>query len=73
MSTPALADANCGFETAATAHERDSFADLMDKTKGMTPEQLKAFLAKDEKEKEEKFHETAGVGRWQWVFKDGQK
>ena len=44
--------------------------ELMDKTNGMTPEQLKAFLANHEKEQEAKFHTAAGVGQWQWKFKD---
>ena len=39
----------------------------------MTPEQLKAFLARDKQEQEEKFHEVATVGRWQWKFAEGGK
>lgn len=55
---------------AATTFERNSFVELMDKTKGMTAEQVKDFLAKHDQEHEEKFHEVATVGRWQWKFTD---
>jgi hypothetical protein len=59
-----------GSQTAANADERSSFVELMDKTDGMTPEQLQAFMANDKKEHEAKYHTVAGVGRWQWKFKD---
>jgi hypothetical protein len=59
-----------GSETASTNFERNTFVELIDKTNGMTPEQVKEFLAKHQKEHEEKFHEVATVGRWQWKFTD---
>jgi hypothetical protein len=67
--TPLVAS-DGGSQTASTAHERSSFVELMDKANGMTPEQLKAFLANHEKEHEAKYHTVAGVGRWQWRFKE---
>ncbi len=57
-------------EAAMTGPERSNFVNLMDKADGMTPEQLKEFLAKDKKEQEEKFHTVPMQGRWQWKFKD---
>jgi hypothetical protein len=60
-----------GSQTASTTtYERSSFVELMEKTKGMTPEQLKAFLANNEKEQETKYHTVPSVAQWQWKFKD---
>jgi hypothetical protein len=67
--TPLVAS-DGGSQTASTTQERSSFVELMDKANGMTPEQLKASLANYEKEQEAKYHTVAGVGRWQWKFKD---
>lgn len=53
---------------ASTKFERDEYAELMERTKGMTPDQIKEELAKYQKEYEDKYHETANVGRWQWKF-----
>jgi hypothetical protein len=67
--TPLVAS-DGGSQTASTTYERSSFVELMNKANGMTPEQLKVFLANNEKEHEAKYHTVAGVGRWQWKFKE---
>ena len=56
--------------SSSSKHESNSFSELMEKTKGMTPEETKAFLAKHGPEFETEQRKLGGGLGGEWLSRD---